>query len=451
MEPAAVGLGRGRGRGSVTGGDDRELRRPHNSSDSTLAKMQPSAGEIASTPESTAPATMQNNVSLGNHEEDLQKKLQSLQLDAESDKSQNQTSNPGANGITMAAPKVGGWNVDAMEFVPRAAAELKPQAQPFVPQTNAPVLPQISNQMQQGMMSNGIPQPQPQYMCHPVVLQVNSLVVQLSLKPNKFNHIAMQLTTICTWQVPDMFLMKEVIAVIFEQGVGEENFRYSGARLCQYLSQHVKQCYNGPTFRSLLLCRCQEEFNIRDVYMASEPARVCGFIMFLADLFTQLLTPSQQPMEVLGTALCKLIITLLSQPHNENVKCAARVLKLCGARLDEMFRADMESVVNRLKDVAMTAPVDSSSRAMLLNVVELRASGWGQAGSESDSSSGSNAHPLGTVYYGPGGVVTYVDEEPEDSASDTEDLAHLGWSAVEELEGEAADAFEEFLKMQQQQ
>ena len=98
MEAAAGGLGRGRGRGSVTGGEDRELRRPHNSSDNTLATMQPSAGEIASTPESTATATMQNNVSLGSHEEDLQKKLQSLQLDAETDRSQNLSSNPGSNG-----------------------------------------------------------------------------------------------------------------------------------------------------------------------------------------------------------------------------------------------------------------------------------------------------------------------------------------------------------------
>lgn len=33
---------------------------------------------------------------------------------------------------------------------------------------------------------------------------------------------------------------------------------------------------------------------------------------------------------------------------------------------------------------------------------------------------------MGTVYYGPGGVIQRVEEEPEDSASDTDDVANLG-------------------------
>lgn len=110
--------------------------------------------------------------------------------------------------------------------------------------------------------------------------------------------------------------------------MGEVNFRYSGARLCQHLSKNITQSYNGPTFKSLLLQRCHEEFNVREMYMQSEPSRVCGFTLFLAELFTQLVTTTAQPLEVLGQALCQLLMTLLTQTSDSNLKCAAQVLKV---------------------------------------------------------------------------------------------------------------------------
>lgn len=112
------------------------------------------------------------------------------------------------------------------------------------------------------------------------------------------------------------------------QGVGEVNFRYSGARLCQHLSKNVTQSYNGVTFKNMLLQRCHEEFNVREVYLQQEPSRVCGFTLFLAELFTQLVTTTAQHLEVLGNALCQLVMTLLAQTSDSNLKCAAQVLKV---------------------------------------------------------------------------------------------------------------------------
>lgn len=62
--------------------------------------------------------------------------------------------------------------------------------------------------------------------------------------------------------------------------------------------------------------------------MQSEPSRVCGFTLFLAELFTQLVTTTAQPLEVLGPALCQLLMTLLTQTSDSNLKCAAQVLKV---------------------------------------------------------------------------------------------------------------------------
>ncbi|KAK7069737.1 hypothetical protein SK128_028043 [Halocaridina rubra] len=271
---------------------------------------------------------------------------------------------------------------------------------------------------------------------------------------SRFDQVARQLTTILSWQVSDTFLMKELITVIFEQGVGEMNFRYSGARLCQHLAKHITQSYNGPTFRNLLLQRCQEEFNVREVYLHSEPSRVTGFALFLAELFTQLVTSSSQPFDTLRKPLCQLLRTLLLQPTESNLKCVAQVLKFTGSLLDAGNRAEMDQVICILKDVAMTAPLTSNNRALLLAVVELRAANWGRGPpSPSQSPVGTPTHsnvPLGTVFYGPGGIIQRVEEDPDDSASDTDDIVNCGWSpAVEELEGDVAEAFEEFLRLQQ--
>ncbi|XP_042234310.1 polyadenylate-binding protein-interacting protein 1-like isoform X2 [Homarus americanus] len=408
---SGTGRGRGRGRG-ITGNDVSEradLRRPHGAPE----VVQPGAPAAAS-----------------------HKLNATLPTESQEEKSKRTFS----------------LSADAPEFVPRIFVQPQPQPQPQ-PQIQIPN-PTQNIQQQHQVTSPVVPQPQIHYTCHPVVLQVNNLVVQLTLKPNRFEQVARQLTTIFTWQVQDAFLMKELITVIFEQGVGEVNFRYSGARLCQHLSKNVTQSYNGPTFKSVLLQRCQEEFNVKEVYLHSEPSRVCGFTLFLAELFTQLVIPSGQPLDILRGALCQLLTTLLSQPTDSNLKCVAQVLKFTGSSLDTSNRGEMDRVMCSVKDVAMIAPVASTTRSLLLAVIELRAANWGRGPpspthSPVDTPTHSNI-PMGTVYYGPGGVIQRVEDEPEDSPSDTEDIINYGWSpAVEELEGDVAEAFEEFLRLQQ--
>lgn len=430
-----VGVGRGRGRGRGTNGSDMtDLRRPH--------VPPPEATSTTTTPGVQQQQTMPATAAVTPQAPAQQQQAKEGSTAANED---NQEVKP---------KKVISLSADAPEFVPRF---VPPQNQPQIQaQQSQPhiSLGDPSPNMQHQVSNPVVPQPQIQYMCHPVVLQVNNLVVQLTMKPNKFEQVARQLTTIFSWQVQDSFLMKELITVIFEQGVGEVNFRYSGARLCQHLAKHITQSYNGPTFKSLLLQRCHEEFNVRDVYLHSEPTRVTGFTLFLAELFTQLITPASQPLEILRQALCQLLRSLLAQPTDVNLKCVAQVLKFTGSSLDAGSRAEMDEIICTLKDVAMTAQIAQGTRSLLLAVVELRASNWGRgppspAHSPASTPTHSNI-PLGTVYYGPGGVIQRVEEDLEDSASDTDDVVNYGWSpAVEELEGDVAEAFEEFLKLQQ--
>lgn len=86
--------------------------------------------------------------------------------------------------------------------------------------------------------------------------------------------------------------------------------------------------------------RCQEEFEVREMYLHNEPERVCGYTLFLAELFTQLVTVNGRPYDILRGALCHLLTTLLSQPTDANLKCVAQVLKV--SLFTPMYSRDMK-------------------------------------------------------------------------------------------------------------
>lgn len=109
----------------------------------------------------------------------------------------------------------------------------------------------------------------------------------------------------------------------------------SGA-LDQYtlITSPYKIIIESPPCQPCLAChfpcagRCQEEFEVREMYLHNEPERVCGYTLFLAELFTQLVTVNGRPYDILRGALCHLLTTLLSQPTDANLKCVAQVLKV---------------------------------------------------------------------------------------------------------------------------
>ncbi|MPC25124.1 hypothetical protein E2C01_018226 [Portunus trituberculatus] len=138
---AAVGRGRGRGRGGVVGegGELADLRRPH------VPPDLPQPGPHLAREDAARPPNVQDS-----------KCTKTFSLSAE-----------------------------APEFVPRTFVQPQAPSQVHfpIPAQNMQHIQQVTNTM--------VPQPQMQYMCHPVVLQVNNLVVQLTLKPNRGCPVAM--------------------------------------------------------------------------------------------------------------------------------------------------------------------------------------------------------------------------------------------------------------------
>ncbi|KAF2354982.1 MIF4G-like type 3 [Trinorchestia longiramus] len=356
-------------------------------------------------------------------------------------------------------------SADAAVFVPRFSASNGQHLESAngVPKLGNSLLPQQSS----GHVS--LIQIQPELACHPVVVQVDTAVVQLSGNPSKYDSIAHQLTRLLSWEIKEENLMREVVTVIFEQGVGEANFRFTGGKLCEHLVKNVVQQYNGLSFKSILLQRCQEEFEFRHDYLAVQfYDRLIGFTFFLAEILTRLLMPSGNPIAKLKEALCKMLNLLLEVSTNESLKCVAQVLKMSGRYLQMGEIDDLENVMVKLRDIAMT-PIPPNIKNLLMSVVEFRAANWGcnsddssdtkQNGETDDKAASTTSGPaangglpvLGTVFYGPDGAIQRIEEDcPEDYPSDSDDSASRQSQPkvapqVHELDEDEGAAFEQFL------
>ena len=86
----------------------------------------------------------------------------------------------------------------------------------------------------------------------------------------------------------DYETLEALAEIILENGINEPNFRYTGARLCDYLSLHLTVIIEGATLRQIIMQKCNREFKQREGLLGNNAERLRGFILFLAELFQQL-------------------------------------------------------------------------------------------------------------------------------------------------------------------
>ena len=120
-------------------------------------------------------------------------------------------------------------------------------------------------------------------------------VGHLSPVPHHHHHLTPPLVTCSppppspdTTTCPDYDHLEAIAETILENGITEPNFRYTGARLCDYLSLHLTVILEGATLRQILMQKCNSLFKSRDTLVAENPERLRGFTIFLAELFQQL-------------------------------------------------------------------------------------------------------------------------------------------------------------------
>ncbi|NXP79029.1 PAIP1 protein, partial [Ramphastos sulfuratus] len=171
--------------------------------------------------------------------------------------------------------------------------------------------------------------------------------------------------TLNGWVTADEAL-QEIVELIYQQATSVPNFSYMGARLCNYLSQHLTISPQSGNFRHLLLQRCQTEYENRDEATKGDETtqkQFHAFVLFLAELYLNLEIKGTKGQvtraEILQEGLRELLNALFSNPVDSNLICAVKLLKLTGSVLEDAWKEkgknDMDEMIQRIENVVLDA------------------------------------------------------------------------------------------------
>merc|ERR1719209_46223 len=323
------------------------------------------------------------------------------------------------------------FNINAHEFIPKAAPALSAVAKEFVPGQYDP--PEEKMEEEAGKDE------QPAS-----VTLLYAAMYQLTLEPGRFDSIARQLTRDLNGVIKDYETLEGLAEVILENGINEPNFRYTGARLCDYLSLHLTVIIEGATLRQILMQKCNSLFKSRETLLGENPDRLRGFTMFLAELFQQLEIQAGavvQRVSVLGDALPQLVCTLASKPNKENVRCLVQTLKCCGSVLEEEERSKpggatptMDRTMETLDRLADSKDLEEDGlEEMLRSLVRLRAAHWGHSPPGSAAvQEMPGSFQLDPTFYAPDGEVMTMEEYSfMEEMGASEEISMLGEGPVQ--------------------
>ncbi|XP_025109707.1 polyadenylate-binding protein-interacting protein 1-like isoform X2 [Pomacea canaliculata] len=182
-------------------------------------------------------------------------------------------------------------------------------------------------------------------------------------------------------------ILHEVILILYEQSITEPNFRYTGARVCHYITSNLKDHAIFSRFRAEFLKRCNVDYTNREQLLMNEEEglhRLCGLTLFMGELFLNYTAAGSEKMEFLPKVLTDLLRTLLSQPTDITVKTVCQLLKLAGGPTEDMVNVNPTDAKN-FHEVFITlsqlqdAPcISSNMKHLVKSVLNLRQSKWGR-------------------------------------------------------------------------
>ncbi|NP_001003504.1 polyadenylate-binding protein-interacting protein 1 [Danio rerio] len=218
---------------------------------------------------------------------------------------------------------------------------------------------------------------------------VQDFVSHLNSSPGSFESEIEYITDTLNEWVTTEEILQELVELIYVQSTSIPNFAYTGARLCNHLSRHIRLSPANRNFRNLLLQRCQTEYNQRNQAVQGDPEtkkKFHSYVLFLGELYLNLELKSRKGTpgraDVLLGALKELLNTLFSHPDDPNLMCAVKLLKLSGSILDDAWKengqSDMDELVKKIEEILLDAKCSRDVRQMLLKLVELRSSNWGR-------------------------------------------------------------------------
>uniref|UniRef100_A0A8C2DX95 Polyadenylate-binding protein-interacting protein 1 n=1 Tax=Cyprinus carpio TaxID=7962 RepID=A0A8C2DX95_CYPCA len=210
---------------------------------------------------------------------------------------------------------------------------------------------------------------------------VQEFVSHLNSSPGSFESEIDYITDMLNSCVTTEEILQELVELIYVQSTSIPNFAYTGARLCNHLSHHIRL---SPHFWV-----CRTEYEQREQAVRGDPdtqKRFHSYVLFLGELYLNLEIKSGKDTpgraNILLGALKDLLNTLCSHPDDPNLMCAIKLLKLSGSILEDTWKekgqSDMDEVIKKIEDVLLDAKCSRDVKQMLLKLVELRSSNWGR-------------------------------------------------------------------------
>ncbi|XP_060081076.1 polyadenylate-binding protein-interacting protein 1-like [Ylistrum balloti] len=235
-----------------------------------------------------------------------------------------------------------------------------------------------------------------------VINDFKSMLFNMTIQPGNIEEYLSSIVNIMK-NVTDETVVREVIEILFEQCVTEPNFRYTGARVCKHMTKELKHVRAFVNFRGQFLTRCKEDYLKKDDWALSADTipRLCGFTMFIGELFLNLEAENPdgttQKIGILRFVLRDLLLALLSNPNDTTVKSVTQLLKLTGSTIedtahlnDKPEERDYSKVFQQLQQVHMSPDLNQTSHLLIESVLNLKENNWGRESTSSTSSQPDN-------------------------------------------------------------
>ncbi|XP_035829284.1 polyadenylate-binding protein-interacting protein 1 isoform X2 [Aplysia californica] len=184
-------------------------------------------------------------------------------------------------------------------------------------------------------------------------------------------------------------IMNDMVESLFEQSIQEPNFRYTGARICQYLSSNLKSNTFFSGFHKVLMRRCQKDYEKREELISGSPEDqtwLRGLAMFMAEIFLNVEIEQENGtvsrLHYLPKVLTDFIHTLLSRPTEQEVKCCCQLLKLSGALIEDGAKHNgslcelFEGIFTQLAKLQTRGELTPNTKALVGSVIQLKEQNW---------------------------------------------------------------------------
>ncbi|RUS76240.1 hypothetical protein EGW08_016013 [Elysia chlorotica] len=180
-----------------------------------------------------------------------------------------------------------------------------------------------------------------------------------------------------------------MVESLFEQSIIESNFRYTGARICQYLTTNLKDTPQFEGFHKTFIRRCQKEYEKRNDLVngsSEEQERLRGLAMFMAEVFLNVQVTTEdgsvRRLAFLPRILMDLAQCVMSKPDDPNIKCVCQLFKLSGALIEDEVKvkpeecATFEEIFSRFQSLQESTAISEDAKFRITSVVNLKEDDW---------------------------------------------------------------------------